>query len=104
MREKLIELLDNSFDKQYNKRCLLTAPHTADDLIANGVTVQEWISVKDGLPLDYKERVLVKINNFNDIIGHPSVDTDRYVCGGGWVRWGGHVTHWMPLPEPPKGE
>lgn len=39
MREKLIELLDKSFQKQYEKRGLLTAPHTAADLIANGVTI-----------------------------------------------------------------
>ena len=41
IREKLIEILENSFEKQYEKRGLLTAPHTASDLIANGVTVQE---------------------------------------------------------------
>ncbi len=50
VREKLIEILENSFEKQYEKRCLLTAPHTAEDLIANGVTVQEcgyWVSLID---------------------------------------------------------
>ena len=36
-REKLIELLNNSFDEQYSKRGLLTAPHTADHLITNDV-------------------------------------------------------------------
>ena len=49
VREKLIEILENSFEKQYEKRCLLTAPHTAEDLIANGVTVQEcgeWVHPK----------------------------------------------------------
>ena len=49
VRGKLIEILENSFEKQYEKRCLLTAPHTAEDLIANGVTVQEcgeWVHPK----------------------------------------------------------
>lgn len=44
-RDRLIELLNNSFAEQYEKRGLLTAPHTADDLLANGVIVQkkgEW--------------------------------------------------------------
>ena len=50
VRGKLIDILNNSFEKQYEKRCLLTAPHTAEDLITNGVTVQEWISVDDMLP------------------------------------------------------
>lgn len=36
-REKLIEKLDKSFAEQYEKRRLLTAQHTADYLLANGV-------------------------------------------------------------------
>ena len=50
VREKLIEILDNSFEKQYEKRGLLTAPHTVEDLIAHGVTVQEcgeWVHTKE---------------------------------------------------------
>ena len=40
-REKntLIDILNKSFAEQYEKRGLLTAPHTADDLLANGVIV-----------------------------------------------------------------
>lgn len=49
-REKLVELLNESFATQYEKRGLLTAVHTADYLIANGVTVQWRISVEDRLP------------------------------------------------------
>ena len=47
MREKLIDLLNDSFDKQYSQRGLLTAPHTADHLIANGVTVQRWMPLPE---------------------------------------------------------
>ena len=36
---KLIEILDKSFAEQHEKRGLLTAQHTADDLLANGVIV-----------------------------------------------------------------
>ena len=46
MKNELIELLNDSFEKQYEKRGLLTAHHTAEDLIANGVTVHRWISVE----------------------------------------------------------
>ena len=38
-RERLIELLTDSMDKQYEKRRLITPQHTADDLLANGVIV-----------------------------------------------------------------
>ena len=68
-----------------------------------------WISVKDRLP-DGPQRVLVNIK-----------ECGRLVCGlsGNWneedvfipYRWGcindidfdlSDVTHWMPLPQPPK--
>ena len=56
-----------------------------------------WISVKHRLP-EEKTRVLV-------FVPHSSIkiDTDRIV-GRIWVRWNGHVTNWMPLPEPPEEE
>lgn len=143
VREKLVELLNNSFAEQYEKRGLLTAPHTATDLIAHGVTVQEWISVKDRLP-ESEKIVLVsaKSKTFGHRhtlmvahIGHHEFTTEEY----GWQEYEGEteydeendcfwipecwyevnsvedngnwiidsdydVTHWMPLPQPPKGE
>lgn len=39
MREKLITLLDKTFAEQYEKRIFLTAKHTADFLLKNGVIV-----------------------------------------------------------------
>ena len=50
VREKLAEILGDSFAKQYETRCLLTVHHTVEDLIANGVTVQKcgyWVSLTD---------------------------------------------------------
>lgn len=52
MREKLIEILNKSFEEQSAKRGILTTLHTADYLIANGVTIDpeslrqkgEWIT------------------------------------------------------------
>lgn len=41
LREKLVELLDETFDNQYDKNLVITARNTADHLIANGVTVQK---------------------------------------------------------------
>ena len=59
VREKLTELLreapynmfGNKLGNCYFDSCLALI---ADHLTANGVTVQEWISVKDRLPEDYK--------------------------------------------------
>ena len=39
MRERLIEILNKTFEEQYEKRGLLTANHTADYLLENGVIV-----------------------------------------------------------------
>lgn len=63
----------------------------------------EWISVEDDLPKNQLARVLVflKDDEFTKPIGFNKIDTDRYIDGK-WVRWGKYVTHWMPLPEPPK--
>ena len=78
----------------------------ANDFIAHGVTVQEWISVKERLP---QEKV-----NYNCIVHykHAYCDNDGYwaigICFNDGEKFqinpAYKVTHWMPLPLPPKGE
>ena len=113
-REKLIDFLNDSFDKQYSQRGLLTAPHTADHLIANGVTVQPWIPVTERLP-DNAEHdwVLAQVVESNGYMHLPRVmeyrqaKNDWFEETYGWLSQHNgmfRVTHWMPLPEPPKGE
>ena len=97
-REKLIELLVNcedivrSWDGTYGE--------AADHLIANDVTVQKWISVKDRLPTeeDASERgwVLAYSNDNRHIIAdYKSV-----------ILFSHLISHWKVLtsPQPPKGE
>jgi len=58
----------------------------------------EWISVKDRLPEDGQE-VLAYWGDWNTVI-------DTY-SGVEWIKgksFGAFTTHWMPLPNPPKGE
>ena len=102
VREKLVELLSNSphLDtiKGY-KGNDCTFEQGADWLIANGVTVQEWISVKDRLPTREDANETESILAINK--------DERYV--GRWVwdivaRWPTEFTYWMPMPQPPKGE
>ena len=107
-KEKLISLLILADPNPYtceseSGSCELTtctecrARSTADHLIANGVTVQEWISVNDRLPEQGEEAICI------------AADGDMMI--GKYTEWGWmfpcyfeDLTHWMPIPEPPKGE
>ena len=62
----------------------------------NGVTVQEWISVKDRLP-EPTYCVLV-------VGAYSEMAIDALGTGGEWMGMVEDITHWMPLPKPPKGE
>ena len=99
VREKLMELLESARYWGSN-----TSEEIADHLIANGVTVQEWITVDDRLPEDNSDVLAYSRNGeegriypaiyakgvwFDCIFNTPVTDTTIY---------------WMPLPEPPKGE
>ena len=124
IREKLVELLRNSphLDtvKGY-KGNDCTFEQGADWLIAHGVTVQEWISVKERLPEEdgsylvysnsFGNRKSVKLRWFAkdaemagayDLAGQKNV-WYLYDSECGYISINS-VTHWMPLPEPPKGE
>lgn len=74
----------------------------ADFLIANGVTIQKWIPVTERLP-EKEGNYLVATNKGKAAESHffpecdivPGKHRDAVFCYPG-------VTHWRPLPEPPK--
>lgn len=117
VREKLIEILqdeNNPIWRWLPDNISISTMQLADHLINNGVTVQEWISVKDRLP-DNKEHdwVLAQVVEDNGYMHIPKVmeyrqsKNDWFEETYGWIsKHNGAltVTHWMPLPEPPKGE
>ena len=99
VREKLVEMLqvDLSGSDGYEPELI------ADYMLDHGVTVQEWISVKDRLP-EEKVNCIVHYK-------HAYCDNDDYweigICFYDGEKFqmdlSYKVTHWMPLPKPPKG-
>ena len=104
--------------------------YIADTLLDNGVTVQEWISVKDRLPENSKKEgafcpryfVMTKYGEsfgwynpnfkswfvlfwfFTDRLLEKEIDFERADVPKIVKVPDGVVTHWMPLPEPPEAE
>ena len=107
IREKLVELLTEFYgcDPMYYN---VDALAIADYLLSNGVTVQEWISVEDRLPEDSNDGFADAVLVTDGFVQHMA-----YFVGGEWrfaesgeikePMWY-RITHWMPLPELPKGE
>ena len=94
VKKKLIEL-------QMQAKIGWTKGEFADYLIQNGITVQEWISANEPPKDTYEYWIAYKAG------GDYSYSTG-YFDGKCWrsalTHHKIHVTHWMPLPEPPKGE
>ena len=128
VREKMVELLDEA-EEWANHKCDELDCETCQArkmrgncfqqlmvgrLITNGVTVQEWIPASEP-PKKITNKVIVLCKNgymgyghyedykgkqtwYNLESGKPFTDWDLEDCESY------EVTHWMPMPQPPKGE
>ena len=108
VREKLVELLTNS--PQLDVLDWTTGwEEAANYLIANGVTVQEWISVDDMLP-EPETDVIAFVGDYIDILSYRYDRRGKlafmYMDDSGWwhEKIRPSVTHWCAMPQPPKGE
>ena len=90
VREKLIELL-----KQIK---YVSVENAANILIANGVTVQEWISVDDRLPTIYDA------DDDNCVLAIHKATNKRYHHWRSVADNPFDFTYWTRTPQPPKGE
>ena len=127
VRKKLVELLNGIIDGgfkfysySYESGELLANDEIASHLIAHGVTVQEWISVKDKLPevvsihKGYRSTVKKSIR----VLCVCVQKSGKTMVKEGYCEWYNDypeprwqipgtiddVTHWKYLPQPPKGE
>ena len=100
VREKLVEIIQNSVGG-----CARNwAEVIADGLIIHGVTVQEWISVDERLPEEKVNCIVYYKHAYCDnddywAIGICFYDGEKFQINPAYK-----VTHWMPLPQLPKGE
>lgn len=113
VRGKLIEILRKPI---FPHELADPTEAVADYLLDSGVTVQEWISVDDMLPEQPHNRLDEQGRSWFT----PDIDCIVYdgenvfavhYCFQNKCFWYAdtlhplkNITHWMPLPHPPKGE
>ena len=106
VREKLVYLVKNAL-RAYGKDLEKTVePYEfiADFLIHSGVTVQEWISVDERLPEEKVNCIVYYKHAYCDNDDYWAIGICFYNGEKFQMDWSYKVTHWMPLPKPPKGE
>ena len=122
VREKLVELLMefievDAWDNGEFIEKSIDFQKIASDLIANGVMVQEWISVDDRLPIEEAKAheqewpgeyceflVMIEKGSLPTTLYYDLEENEWFRINTALERETYEVTHWMPLPEPPKGE
>ena len=124
-REKMAQCYLKSVDKCLNTKCReceyfsipskpirrCQAYMVADDLIANGVTFAEdnnvpnkWIPVTERLPHELLTVIIAVPNGKRTDVMPAYLANGWWKASNDWCYETDKVSHWMPLPEPPKGE
>jgi len=78
---------------------ILTTEHLIDasKMVSSSVPLNNWISVKDRLPEDASDVLIV----WADGVSEACYFDETWCRDGRRLLW---VTHWMPLPAAPKEE
>ena len=97
VREKLIEILRKPI---FPHELVDPTEAVADYLLDSGVTVQEWISVKE----PPKERGEYLCYFKYEPESPDVICQNTYYGSGRWMSEPGRLTHWAYLPQPPEGE
>lgn len=115
--EKLVELLkecEREYENFVNKTSFIPnkAEFVADHLIAHGVTLQDvpdndvgkWISVKDRLPEESGTYIVTANDGHAQRVSFVLWQKKNRMWNLTGARSYWRVTHWQPMPQPPKGE
>ena len=107
-REKLIEIIGLT---EYGNGALVGKNFQrgfigkiADHLIENGVTVQKWIPVRERFPSEKEYCIVHYVHTYCDNDDYWAIGTSFFNGNQFQIGSAYKVTHWMPMPQPPKGE
>ena len=101
VRKKLIEILRKPI---FPHELVDPTEAVADYLLDSGVTVQEWISVDDRMPEEKVNYIVYYQHAYCDNDGYWEIGICFYDGEKFQINPAYKVTHWMPIPHPPKGE
>ena len=77
---------------------------------ADVAPVQTWINVKDRIPRDGEDVIVVASGKCGNITLVDAIEFAEFSMSEGWIlemwpEWENpKITYWMPSPEPPKEE
>ena len=97
----------NHYDKEHGNEDFIYGIETVLEYAENLQTtdvVQEWISVDDRLPETWKPVLIYSRHDFCESAVYIGVPGKWRVTWNHEMLDADSVTHWMPLPLPPKGE
>ena len=104
VREKLVELqLQADIADNISENGTQHREFTAYFMIANGVTVHDWISVDERLPENF-----ISVLGYRTDSGEFPPVRECYTVGNAFffpaLNDVHPVSHWLEMPQPPKGE
>ena len=95
----------NHYDKEHGNEHFIYGIETVLEYAENLQTtdiIQEWISVDDRLPNPWKRVLIYSRHDFCEVAFYIGVPGKWRVTWNHEMLDDDSVTHWMPLPEPPK--
>ena len=108
IREKLVDIVCDAMEDGCIGHCnhppCFQVERVVNALIANGVTVQKWIPVTERLPEKSDYYLAFTDNGIISVLPFSLQYRAFNAFDGDGTEHFIPCTHWMPLPQPPKGE
>lgn len=98
-KDNIEEMAKDLCECYVDHTAIFDAKATAEKMVTKGYRKQEWISVEERLP-EIEQIVLCCLGLVQNVYTYKgnNIWEDSY----GYYQKDEPITHWMPLPEPPK--